>query len=44
VEVFYGAVGEVGENRGSYEGEVEASVTVWGYGNLKRQSIQFIKL
>ena len=35
--MFYRAVGEVGEDGGGYEGEVEASITIWRDGNLKRQ-------
>ena len=33
--MFYGAVGEVGEDGGGDEGEVEAAVTVGGNGYLR---------
>ena len=32
--MFYGAVGEVGEDGGGDEGEIEAAVTIWGDGYL----------
>jgi hypothetical protein len=34
VEVFYGAAGEVREDGGGDEGEIEAAVTVGGDGYL----------